>query len=304
MTVLVADSLGRTFGDHTALDDFNVEVEAGSIVGIIGPSGGGKTTAIRLMCGLDQPDAGSVHLFGTPAMRAGRAERRRLALLAQDPALIDEMTIREQVEFAARLRRTEKSVIDPVLTRVGLEGSGATRVAQASGGMRRRAGLAAALIGDPDLAFLDEPTAGLDPILRERIWAWFRSRRANGRAMVVTTQHIEEAARCDRVIVLRNGCIIVDTDPASLAREAGLDEQVVVVVAESDREVSRNLLDEHLADPVSVGTDGAIIIQAGDAAATAAEATRALGEAGIDVASVDTVAPGLDAVFRTIVEAS
>ncbi len=301
MSLLIAESLGRTFGDHVALEDFNIEVEPGSIVGIIGPSGGGKTTAIRLMCGLDRPDVGSVHLFGTQAIRLGRHERSRLALLAQDPALIDEMTITEQVEFAARLRRVASSVIDPVLARVGLGGSGQTRIADASGGMRRRAGLAAALIGDPDLAFLDEPTAGLDPILREQIWKWFRDRRARGGAMVVTTQHIEEAARCDRVIVLRAGRVIVDTAPALLAKAAGLPEQVRIVVAETDVELSVDKLQRHLSDAVH-SSDAGITIEAVDAATVAAVATRTLRKAGIAVESIDTIAPGLDAVFRAIVE--
>lgn len=303
MSLLVADSLRRVFGDHVALDDFSVEVEPGSIVGVIGPSGGGKTTAIRLMCGLDRPDAGSVRLFGTNGTRLGRNERSRLALLAQDPALIDEMTIVEQVAFAARLRRVPSSVIDPVLERVGLDQSGGTRIADASGGMRRRAGLAAALIGDPDLAFLDEPTAGLDPILREQIWRWFRSRRERGAALVVTTQHIEEAARCDRVIVLRAGHVIVDTDPSSLAKTSGLSEQVTIVVHLGDHDASLEVLQRHVTDSVRSSGD-AIIIDAIDAATVAAVATRALRDADITIESVDTVAPGLDAVFRAIVEES
>lgn len=300
-TLLRAEQLHRRFGDHVALDDFTMEVDPGTIVGVIGPSGGGKTTAVRLCCGLDRPDRGEVRLFGKHVGELGRSERQRMALLSQTPALVEEMTILQQVRFAAELYGLRTDGVDAALDRVGLADKSSTRISQASGGMRRRTGLAAALIIDPELVFCDEPTAGLDPILRERIWRWFRARRSQGRAMVVTTQHIEEAARCDRVIVLREGVVIANTEPAHLASSSGLPEQVVVGLPTDQLESGFEALGSRFPDQVSrVGDD--LIVATSDGASAAADVTAVLHDAAIVVESVDTVAPGLNDVFRAIVE--
>ncbi len=302
MSVLRAENLRRVFGEHVALEDFSLEVEPSSIVGLIGPSGGGKTTAIRLCCGLDRPDRGTVRLFDRPVSKLRRQDRQRISLLAQTPALVEEMTIEQQVSFSARLYGLRTDGITSALDRVGLSESANTRISAASGGMRRRTGLAAALITDPELVFCDEPTAGLDPILRERIWRWFRTRRSHGSAMVVTTQHIEEAARCDRVIILREGIVIADAKPAQLAVSSGLAEQVVIGVPyfELDRSLAA-LAVRFEGEAWASGCD--IVLGAADAASAAADASRTLRNIGVSISSIDTVAPGLDDVFRAIVEA-
>lgn len=300
MSIIEAEGVSRSFRQIEALVELDLTVDAGEIVGIIGPSGGGKTTAIRILAGLDDPTSGSVRVFDRNPRHLDAATRARLGLLSQDPALVEEFTIGEQVRFSANLRGQQVDV-ESVIEIVGLSDSVDTVLSRASGGMRRRAGLASTLVTDPDLVFCDEPTAGLDPIIRLDLWRWFRERRHRGRAMIVTTQHIDEASRCDRVIVLRSGRVIFDDVPSAMAAASGLDERVVVEVDRSDQDRARTVLAEGRWTVVAE-RDGMLTVTTPDGATAAAEVARRLDEAGIVVESVDTATPGLDDVFRGLIE--
>lgn len=301
-SILIASSLRRTFGSYVAIDDFDLTVDEGTIVGLIGPSGGGKTTAVRLLAGIDEPDSGSVEVFGSPVRSLRRKDRARMAILAQDPALVPQLTIHEQVSFAAELRGLRRDVQE-ALARVGLDESVDTRLSDASGGMRRRAGLAATLITDPDLVFCDEPTAGLDPIVRETVWSWFRERRRAGRTMVVTTQHIDEAARCDRVLVLRTGAIIADTTPSQLTAESGLREHIVIELVDNNAQLAIDALKRRgLSAEFRAGHS--LVVEARDSADTAGTIVSILADEDVVIDTVDTAVPGLDDVFRALVEKS
>ena len=301
-SILIASSLRRTFGSYVAIDDFDLTVDEGTIVGLIGPSGGGKTTAVRLLAGIDEPDSGSVEVFGSPVRSLRRKDRARMAILAQDPALVPQLTIHEQVSFAAELRGLRRDVQE-ALARVGLDESVDTRLSDASGGMRRRAGLAATLITDPDLVFCDEPTAGLDPIVRETVWSWFRERRRAGRTMVVTTQHIDEAARCDRVLVLRTGAIIADTTPSQLTAESGLREHIVIELVDNNAQLAIDALKRRgLSAEFRAGHS--LVVEARDSADTAGTIVSILADEDVVIDAVDTAVPGLDDVFRALVEKS
>ena len=298
--VLSATSLRRVFGSHVAVAGMSFDVDPGSIVGLIGPSGSGKTTALRMLCGIDVPTSGQVSLFGTPLDSGGNDVRRHLGYLAQAPALIEEFTIEEQVRFAARLRGADTSNVPRVLARVGLLDHADTKIGDASGGMKRRAGLAATLVCDPELVFCDEPTAGLDPILRDRIWKWFRARRAQNRTLIVTTQHIAEAARCDRVLILREGVIIADAVPSALATEAALEQKLIIDIIDADlARAATKLVGEGF--DVDLDKDS-LVIATDDAAATTPRVAECLSGLGYQVDSVDVVVPGLDEVFRALVE--
>ncbi len=300
MSLVEADGVSRSFGSVEALVRLDLTIEEGEIVGIIGPSGGGKTTALRLLAGLDDPTSGRVQVFGHDPRRLGPGDRARIGLLAQDPALVEEFTIAEQLRFAARLRG-HRADINATIDQVGLTESADTFLSRASGGMRRRAGLAATLITDPDLVFCDEPTAGLDPVIRQGLWRWFRRRRRWGRAMIVTTQHIDEAIRCDRVIVLRQGRVIFDDVPSAMAAASGLEEQVIIDVDQDDQHRATAVLrDESWSVIGQAG--GLLAVSATDGASAAAEVARRLDEAGIVVEAIDTEAPDLDDVFRSLIE--
>ncbi len=210
----------KQFGDLTAVDDIDLDVREGEIVALIGPSGSGKTTAVRLMTGIVLPARGEVTVWGTPVAKLSAADKKRIGYLPQHPALVPELSIIENLQFHASLvgvpllRR--RSRLRSALELVELGPHRTTRARDASGGMRRRLALAAALIHDPALVFLDEPTAGIDPVLRQQIWEHLAELKASGHSMVVTTQYVGEAQFCDRVAVISDGRLLAYETPQGL----------------------------------------------------------------------------------------
>jgi ABC-2 type transport system ATP-binding protein len=223
--------VSKSFDDLQVIRDLDLEVEPGSIIGLIGPSGCGKTTTVRLMTGLLWPSSGEVHVFGTPAHELSSRQRSRIGYLPQIPALFPELSLRENLNFHASmyglpLRRKRR--IDELLDWVELSEHRSTRVSDASGGMQRRVALAAAFVQDPVLAFLDEPTAGIDPILRAKFWERFRAIAEAGKTLVVTTQYVGEASECDLVALLSDGELVLFGTPDQL-RWAAYEGEVVDV---------------------------------------------------------------------------
>lgn len=214
--------LTKEFGSTRAVSNVNIDVPYGEIVGIIGPSGCGKTTTVRLMIGAHEPTEGTVELWGRPVQEVSPQQKARLGYLPQLPALMPDLSIRENIHFQASLlgvplRRKQR--IARMLELVGLQGQDRTKIAHASGGMRRRAALAAALVHDPTLVFLDEPTAGIDPVLRQQLWQHFDDLRDDDKTLVITTQYIAEAIHCDRVAVIDEGALIAFDTPKGLRHD-------------------------------------------------------------------------------------
>jgi ABC-2 type transport system ATP-binding protein len=199
-------------------------VPAGTILGLIGPSGSGKTTAVRLLAGIAAPTAGEARVFGHDPRRMPRSLRRGLGYLPQQPALVPELSVQRNLRFLTALagmeRRHRRRRLLDELDQVDLLDHRRTAVSDLSGGMKRRLALAATLAHGPVLVFLDEPTAGIDPILRERFWHRFRALAGEGRTIVVTTQYVGEAAHCDVVGVLVDGRLAHLDHPDGLRRRA------------------------------------------------------------------------------------
>lgn len=222
-TVIVARGLRRMFGDEVALDRLDLAVERGTIYGFVGPSGSGKTTAVRLLTGIDVPTDGHAEVLGFPAHSADAGLRHRIGYMPQESVQFPNLSSRANLSFVASLYGVPlrgRKVIDDVLERTELAGHERKPVRSLSGGMRRRLALAAALIHQPEVLFLDEPTAGLDPVLRRKVWDWFEALRGEGRTLFVTTQYVGEAAYCDRVGVLAEGRLIAEDTPQGLRRLA------------------------------------------------------------------------------------
>lgn len=212
------------FGKVRALDGLSLRVEAGTVVGVVGPNGAGKTTLIDVICGLVRPDQGSVHVLGQDVTGDVAALRARIGILPQETALYDEVTPIQNLRFAAALYSVQRPAarIAEVLELVGLSSRANDVVRGFSGGMQRRLAIARALLHDPRLLILDEPTVGVDVEARHQIWAHIRSLRAGGRTVVLTTNYLDEAeALCDRVVILRGGKVLADDTPAALARARG-----------------------------------------------------------------------------------
>jgi ABC-2 type transport system ATP-binding protein len=208
----------KVFGESVAVDGLDVRIAEGSIHGLLGPNGSGKTTCIRALCGLLQPTSGLVRLLGADA-RADRARLRpQLGYMPQRPALYEELTARENLEFFAR----GQSVEDPLaragelLELVDLAQRGDDPVYGFSGGMKQRVSLACAMVHRPPVLLLDEPTAGVDPLLRRRMWETFGSLRDRGITLVVSTNQLDEALHCDRLAVLRDGRLLAESTPRAL----------------------------------------------------------------------------------------
>jgi ABC-2 type transport system ATP-binding protein len=216
-------------GGREVLHSVDLEVTAGSVTGVLGPSGCGKTTLLRSIVGVQRITAGSITVLGrdagTPALR------RRVAYVTQAPSVYADLSITENLAYFAAVLDAAAGAIDRVLREVGLEGLEGQLVGQLSGGERARVSLASALLGTPEVLILDEPTVGLDPLLREELWDLFH-RLATGGATVVVSSHVmDEAARCTRLILMREGRLIANDPPAELLRRTHAEDLSAAFVA-------------------------------------------------------------------------
>jgi ABC-2 type transport system ATP-binding protein len=228
----------KSYHGHTALHDLTLSIPEGRIFGLLGPNGAGKTTLLRLVMGVMRPDSGDITLFD--GLRAGASEAtRRIGYMPQQLALYEGLSVRENVEFFGRMYGLGgaelKARTREVLERVDLLERQDSQAGTLSGGMMRRAMLASALVHGPRLLILDEPTAGVDPLLRIRFWDWFRQLAAEGITVLVTTHHISEASRSGEVLFLREGRILERGEPAALiARYGAADLEAAFVQATRD----------------------------------------------------------------------
>jgi ABC-2 type transport system ATP-binding protein len=215
--------LTKEFDGTLAVDHINMDVPRGAIFGFIGPSGCGKTTTVRLLMGIYEPSEGKTVVLGKPPAEFGREEREQIGYMPQLFVLYPDLTVWENLNFAASLygypfRRHAR--LNELLELVELNGHEGKLARHISGGMQRRLSLAAALVHDPELIFLDEPTAGIDPVLRRKFWDHFRELQERGHTLFVTTQYVSEAAYCDYVGVMADGRLLMIETPADLRRRA------------------------------------------------------------------------------------
>jgi ABC-2 type transport system ATP-binding protein len=214
----------KRFDEVIGVEDLSFGVPQGAIVGVIGPSGAGKTTSIRLMTGALKPDSGLVRVLGEDPRHFHRRTRERIGYMPQLFVLYPDLTARENVDFMAALfgmpswRRRKR--VDEVLELVDLEEARNRRASALSGGMQRRLELACALVHQPSLLILDEPTAGIDPLLRTRVWQELDRLRKSGATLIVTTQYVTESEYCDSVALISEGNLVANAAPEDLRRQA------------------------------------------------------------------------------------
>lgn len=206
-------------GGAAVLHDLSFEVAAGSVTGLLGPSGCGKTTLLRSVVGVQLLAGGSLEVLGMPA---GSADlRRRIGYVTQSASVYDDLTVAENLRFFARVLRVGHERVETCLRTVALGALRDRVVGRLSGGERSRVSLAVALLGEPALLVLDEPTVGLDPVLRGELWETFRDLAREGVAVLVSSHVMDEARRCDRLLLLRAGRLLAAESPAALLRRTG-----------------------------------------------------------------------------------
>ncbi len=238
--VLRVDRLRKAYGGRDVVRDLSFAVQRGECFGILGPNGAGKTTTLRCCLGLTNPDAGTLELGSRPIPQAAREARYRVGVVPQFDNLDPDFTVTENLVMFARYfdipARVARARVPSLLEFAGLGDRGASRIDALSGGMKRRLTLARALVNDPDILFLDEPTTGLDPQARHLIWDGLKRLVAGGKTLILTTHFMDEAERlCNRLCVMDNGSIIAEDTPRGLI-ERLIEPIVVEVYGEGVRE--------------------------------------------------------------------
>jgi ABC-2 type transport system ATP-binding protein len=301
---VVIDGASVRFPDQLAVDHISLTVQNGTILGIIGPSGAGKTSTIRLLTGALDPTEGSVSVLGENPRKFQRRTRQRIGYMPQALTLFPDLTCKENVDFAASLFgmlfRSRRRRTREALELVDLWDVRGRRASRLSGGMQRRLELACALVHDPSLLFLDEPTAGLDPLLRERVWQELHRLRRDGRTIVVTTQYLNEAEACDYVGLIAEGRLIALATPDELRRLA-MDGDVLDVE-------TAGLFDGDLLRDLPVVRDVRqkgprhLRITVDDVGAATPDVVAAVEQHGGEVASAREERPSFDEVFARLVQ--
>lgn len=304
--ILEAHDLRKTFGEEEALKGVSLRVREGDIFGLIGPSGAGKTTMIQLLIGLLRPTSGKVNVLGAPPDDFTNQQRINIGYMPQISALLPNLTVWENLNFYAAIHGmgwVRRERMKEVLEFVELYEHRGKSVEQLSGGMKRRLSLAAALIHEPELLMLDEPTAGVDPILRDHFWNHFRELQSDGRTIFVTTQYVSEAAYCDTIALLSNGHLLAAESPGELRQSAFGGELIELHTA---TRLSDEDLQEMTADlPVELverKSEKAVFLKAKNASKTIPDVLHWAKNQNQEVVSIDHNVPLFDDVFVKLIK--
>lgn len=306
--IIETQGVAKTFDDVTAVNQLNLAIPSGVIFGFIGPSGCGKTTSIRLLLGIYAPDEGEISVLKTSPQNFTRQTRAEIGYMPQVFILYPELSVLENLNFAASiygvgLRRKKR--LQELLSLVELTGHEGKRVRDLSGGMQRRLSLATALVHQPSLLFLDEPTTGIDPVLRRKFWDYFEQLKAANHTLVVTTQYVSEAAYCDYVGVMVEGRLLMVETPDGLRRRAYGGAILHLYTADffsQDQLLALREQDFVLARRASRLPDRGVEILVEDADETLPRLLRWCQEQNIAVESANDFVPPFDDVFVQIIE--
>jgi len=265
--------LVKRFGDRAVVDHVSLTVESGEIVGFLGPNGSGKTTTIRMMCGLLTPDGGTGKVLGHDILREGRAIKREVGYMTQRFSYYEDLTIEENLSFVAGIFGLGREAVRDTLADLGLTGRRKQLAGSLSGGWKQRLALAACIMHRPKLLMLDEPTAGVDPKARREFWDEIHQRAAEGLTVLVSTHYMDEAERCHRINYIAYGKLVTHGTVAEVVRDAGLT--TLILAGKRVAEAQRHLRSTPGVDQVApygndlhvIGHDAAAVRAAAEAAA-------------------------------------
>ena len=307
--VIEAKKASHVFSRDAGVHDLTFEVPRGVIFGLIGPSGCGKTTTVRMLTGMYKPTAGEVRVLGQHPVRFSSKTRGKIGYMPQQFVLYPMLSVAENFNFGASLyglgvfKRAHRR--HQLLKFVELDRERNRVTSKLSGGMQRRLQLACALAHDPELLFADEPTAGIDPVLRSKFWEHFRLLRDAGKTLFVTTQYVAEAENCDLVGIMRDGHLLYIDTPEDLRRKAFGGDLIRLVVPEDRTREAVGLLEKHpkVKDARrAYGQHNLILISAEDAASTMPDLVKTLTDHGIDVIESEQYNSPFDEVFLELVK--
>ena len=302
---IVAEGLGKRFGDLWALRDLDLEVPAGTVLGLLGHNGAGKTTAVRILTTLALPTTGTARVAGCDVVADAASVRARIGLAGQSATVDDLLSARANLELVGRLYHQPRAVArqraGELLERLGLAEEADRLVKTFSGGMRRRLDLAATLVALPPVLFLDEPTTGLDPASRNELWDLLRELVRDGMTLLLTTQYLDEADRlADEIVLLDHGRIAAAGSPAELKARVGGERVEVTVVAAEHLPAGETALAPFADGRASTDPDAGVLTVPVRAGTPLLEIVRALDGAGVAARDVHRRQATLDDVFLTL----
>ena len=297
-----AVQLTRLFGDFTAVDQVSFEIPRGEIFGLLGPNGAGKTTTIRMLCGILKPTSGEARVMGFDVARQAEDVKQRIGYMSQKFALYNDLTVYENLDFYANLYGVKREIFKPRLAELidmaGLRGHEKQRTVDLSGAWRQRLALACAIVHEPPMLFLDEPTAGVDPISRREFWEMIYTLAGQGVSVLATTHYMDEAEFCNVIGMMYNARLIALNDPDSL-KEA---MEGVLLEVDCDQPGAAETVLQALPEVTDVAAHGVslhVLVEA----ETAEHAIRqALVQNGIDPRRIERVLPSLEDVFVSLVD--
>jgi ABC-2 type transport system ATP-binding protein len=308
-SIISARALSKQFDEEYAVRNLDLEIYRGQIFGFIGPSGCGKTSTVRLFTGYYSPSQGEAQIFGWAPTQLPEKERRRIGYMPQLFALYPDLTVWENLNFSASLygmglfrgRKLKK-----LMEFVDLTDDRHKLTSQTSGGMQRRLSLAAAMVHEPEILFLDEPTAGVDPVLRKKFWDYFQELRNQGRTLFVTTQYVSEAEYCDRVGVMIEGSLLCVDSPEGLRKRA-YGGDVVNVTTEPETPIDWNFVRElngleFVKQRPKVIDENTVCLVVDEASTAIPSLVEFTNSRKIAVQSIEPYAPPFDDVFVHLVK--
>jgi ABC-2 type transport system ATP-binding protein len=304
--IIEVQGLVKKFGNFTAVQDVSFQVEPGTIFGLLGPNGAGKSTVIRILCGLLLPTSGSIKVTGLDVTTSPELIRRNIGYMSQKFSLYDDLMVEENLEFFSGIygipkhRREQRK--QEVLEMVGLEGRRKTFTRDLPGGWRQRLALACAIVHDPPLIFLDEPTSGVDPVARRAFWDLIYHLAESGRGLLVTTHYMDEAEYCDRLGLMHGGRLVALGEPAALKKQLG--SYAVLRLKSSNPASGMRALENqpYLVDVSPVGQDLRLIVR--EKEKNVFELSEVFRKDGLPVISLEPVEPTIGDIFVVLADAA
>ena len=304
MNAIVVKDLTRRFGDFAAVDRLSFEVAKGEIFGFLGSNGAGKSTTIRMLCGLLKPTSGSATVDGVDVSRDPEAVKQRIGYMSQRFSLYERLTVDQNISFFGGIYGLDRTRLDArrrfVLDMAGLAGRERLRAADLAGGWRQRLALGCAILHEPPIVFLDEPTGGVDPVSRREFWRLIDHLSASGVTVLVTTHYLDEAEHCNRIAIIHAGRLAAIGTTAEL-KQVFADRTIVEIRTSNAVEAMRLLERAPDVEKTSVfGTSVHAVLKHGERDVDGVKAR--LEHAGVAVTSIEPVPPSLEDVFLDVVE--